>query len=174
MQGILTKNKAWAYVKGRKSMPEISEHNAAAIEVWIEEDETARAELYLAIADAELKQVRNCTTSRNVWLKLESIFESRGPAREAALRKKKTSLHFEENGDIAEHTNEFFDIIDQLDSGLDFNVGNKQRVIMLLNRLPGNYDNFRCAIPSRDNLPDRKNLKIKILEEMNTRKEKSK
>lgn len=44
---------------------------------------------------------------------------------------------------------------------------------MLLNSLPDSYDNFRCAIQSRDNLPDPEILKIKILEEVDTRKEKS-
>lgn len=125
VQGILTKNKTWAYVNGRKLKPEAAENNvqqAAVLETWIEEDEKARPDLYLTIGDAELKQVRNCATSREVWLKLESIYESRGPARKAALWKKIMTHHMEEDGNVSDHINEFFDIIGQL-SGLNFDIG---------------------------------------------------
>ena len=72
VQAILTKNRTWAYVNGRKLKPENVQNDAeqvAALEKWIEEDERARADLYLMIGDAELKQVRNCKSSRDVWLK---------------------------------------------------------------------------------------------------------
>ena len=45
--------------------------------------------------------------------------------------------------------------------------------IMLLYSLPNSFDNFRCAIETRDNLPEAEGLKIKILEEFNARKQKA-
>ena len=44
------------------------------------------------------------------------------------------NLRMDENGDVSEHLNEFFDIINQL-SGLNFDIENEQQVIMLLNSL---------------------------------------
>lgn len=43
---------------------------------------------------------------------------------------------------------------------------------MLLNSLPENYENFKCAIEARDDLPDIETLKIKILEEFETKHQK--
>ncbi|KAL7288304.1 hypothetical protein TKK_0017640 [Trichogramma kaykai] len=40
---------------------------------------------------------------------------------------------------------------------------------MLLQSLPASYENFRCAIESRDILPDLEILKIKVLEEYRSR-----
>lgn len=44
-------------------------------------------------------------------------------------------------------------------------MGNDLLAIVLLYSLPNSYDNFRCAIESRDELPTPENLRIKILVE---------
>ena len=67
------------------------------------------------------------------------------------------NLRMDENGYVSEHLNEFFDIINQL-SGLNFDIGNEQQMIMLLNSLPDSYDNFRCAIQSRHTRSAKTNL----------------
>lgn len=41
--------------------------------------------------------------------------------------------------------------------------------IMLFYSLPNSFENFRCAIESRDNLPNAEQLKIKIIEEFDAR-----
>lgn len=41
--------------------------------------------------------------------------------------------------------------------------------IMLLYSLPDSFENFRCAIETRDTLPDAESLKVKIIEENNAR-----
>ena len=42
--------------------------------------------------------------------------------------------------------------------------------VMLLYSLPGSFENFRCAIESRDNLPTPESLRTKIIEEYDARK----
>ncbi|GAB1861620.1 hypothetical protein CAJAP_02699 [Camponotus japonicus] len=42
--------------------------------------------------------------------------------------------------------------------------------ILLLCSLPSTFDNFRCAIESRDELPSPETLRVKIIEESDTRK----
>ncbi len=39
--------------------------------------------------------------------------------------------------------------------------------------MPDSYENFRCAIESRDDLPSPETLKIKLIEERGARKEKT-
>lgn len=136
---------------------------AESLQAWKDEDEKAKADLYLAVGDAELKQIRNCTTAREIWLKLESIFESKEPAKKASLWKGLMSHRLGEGGDVQRHVDEFFDIVDKL-SELSVQVSTELQSIMLLHNLPDSFGNFRCAIKSRDALPLPEHLKIKILE----------
>ncbi|XP_026673182.1 uncharacterized protein LOC113464877, partial [Ceratina calcarata] len=91
MEAILIKNDAWAYVNGEKVKPEVNDNDAASREAarkWEIEDRKAKSDIILSIKPSELKQVKACTTSREVWQKLKSIYQSSGPARKATLLKK--------------------------------------------------------------------------------------
>ena len=44
--------------------------------------------------------------------------------------------------------------------------------IMSLQSLPSSYENFRCAIETQDDLPNSGSLKIRIIEETDSRKTK--
>lgn len=168
MRAIMTKNKTWTYASGEKPEPQAAESKLA----WKEEDEKAKADLYLAVGDVELKQIRNCSTAREIWLKLEAIFESKGPAKKASLWKRLMNLRLGESDDIQRHVDEFFDTVDKL-SELSVQVSTELQSIMLLHSLPDSFENFRCAIESRDELPSPEHLKIKILDESSTRKQRS-
>lgn len=84
IQALMTKNKTWAYASGEKPAPQEVE----ALRTWKEEDGKAKADLYLAVGDVELRQIRHCSTAHEIWQKLESIFESKGPAKKASLWKR--------------------------------------------------------------------------------------
>ena len=53
----------------------------------------------------QLKQVKNCKIVREIWLKLEAIFEYKNPIR---LRRKLITHRMEKNGDVVRYFNEFF------------------------------------------------------------------
>lgn len=55
---------------------------------------------------------------------------------------------------------------------MEVDINKELLAIMLLYSLPESYDNFRCAIECRDTLPDPEALKIKIIEESDSRKSK--
>lgn len=152
-------------------MEKNSSHKKRKIDLHSKEDEKAKADLYLAVGDAELKQIRNCSTAREIWLKLKSIFESKGSAKKASLWKQLMS-HRLNGSDVQRHVDEFFDIVDKL-SELTVQVSTELQSIMLLHSLPDSFENFRCAIESRDVLPLPENLKIKILDESATRRQRS-
>uniref|UniRef100_W8B6G9 Retrovirus-related Pol polyprotein from transposon TNT 1-94 n=1 Tax=Ceratitis capitata TaxID=7213 RepID=W8B6G9_CERCA len=168
VEALLIKNDLWEYVNGSNLMP--AETDTAAKSVWLKADKKARADLVLAIQPSELKQVRGCETSREVWLKLESIYASKGPARKATLLKQLMLQKLDEGDDVKEHIAKFFDAVDKLES-MNVQINGDLLSIMLLYSLPSTYENFRCAIESRDELPTAEVLKIKIIEESEARKQ---
>lgn len=172
MEAFLTKNDTWGFISGEKVKPEITEGNAATVEaarIWEKEDKKAKSDIILAIKPSELKQIKGCNTSREVWLKLKSIYQSSGPARKATLLKKLTLQKMADNGDVHEHLRRFFDTIDKL-SEMEVEINEDLLTVMLLYSLPANFENFRCAIESRDELPSPEALRVKIIEEYDARK----
>lgn len=55
---------------------------------------------------------------------------------------------------------------------MDVTINQDQLTIMLLYSLPYSFENFRCAIETRDTLPTAEDLKIKIIEESDARNSK--
>jgi hypothetical protein len=77
-------------------------------------DRKAKSDLILAMNASELRQIRNCETSREIWMKLESIYESKGPARKATLLKQLIQHKMCEDDDVREHVAKFMDTVDKL------------------------------------------------------------
>ncbi|KAG5323079.1 POLX protein, partial [Pseudoatta argentina] len=91
MEALLVRNHAWQYVNGACPKPERIDGDAAsetAERDWVERDSKAKSDLILSISAGELKQIKECQTLRHIWLKLESIYQSKGPARKATLLKR--------------------------------------------------------------------------------------
>lgn len=169
MRALLVKNDAWGYVSGETSKPEIMANNAAEVRDWNIKDEKAKSDLILSIGARQLKLVKNCATSRELWLKLESVFQSKGPARKATLLKSLTLKRMNEGSDVREHLQDFLDTVDKL-SEMDVAINPDQLAIMMLYSLPSTFESFRVAIESRDDLPDPETLRTKIVEESDARK----
>lgn len=172
VESLLIKNENLEFVDGTKKKPTVIAGDAAsatAEENWIKADKKARADLILTINPSELKQVKGCETSNEVWKKLESIYCSKGPARKATLLKQLILQKLEDDQDINDHLRKFFDAVDKLES-MGVKVNEDLLAIMLLYSLSPQYENFRCAIESRDTLPSPQVLRIKIKEEFDARK----
>lgn len=75
----------------------------------------------------------------------------------------------DDDGDVHEHLRNFFDTIDKLNE-MEIEINKHLLTVMLLYSLPPSYENFRCAIESRDELPDPEMLRVKIVEEHDARK----
>jgi len=73
-----------------------------------------------------------------------------------------------EGDDIRDYLSRFMSIVDKLQA-LDIDVNGDLLSVMLLHSLPTDFDNFCCAIKSRDNLPDIDALMIKIIEEADSK-----
>lgn len=92
-----------------------------------------------------------------MWLKLEGIFQSKGPTRKVTLLKQLMLQRLQEGGDVRENINRFFDAVDKLQE-IDVGINLDLLAIMLLYSLPPSFVNFRCIIDSRDELPSPENL----------------
>lgn len=106
MEALLVKNDGWDYVNGRKVKPELiagDNASAAAVKAWEIGDSKAKSDIILSINPSELKQVKGCKNSREIWLRLEGIYQSRGPTRKATLLKQLILQHMQDGDDIREH-----------------------------------------------------------------------
>lgn len=83
MEAVLVRNERWLYVNGMKARPA----TAAEIPAWELADQKAKADIILNICPSELCHIKHCQTSRDVWVKLEDVYQSKGPARKATLLK---------------------------------------------------------------------------------------
>ncbi|XP_026669282.1 uncharacterized protein LOC113464332, partial [Ceratina calcarata] len=173
IEAVLVKNDRWEYVDGTKPRPEqavpATDANTAEIAAWDKNDHKAKADITLAINPSELCHVKNCTTSREMWIKLESIYQSKGPAKKTSLLKRLLFTKMKEDDDMASHVTNFLNTVDKLYE-MDITISEDLLAILLLYSVPDSYDNFRCAIEARDELPDTEALKVKLLEEFNARK----
>ena len=102
-------------------------------------------------------------------MRLEGIYQSKGPARKATLLKRLALQKMADGEDVREHIRTFFDAVDKL-TEMEVIINPDLLAILLLYSLPSQYENFRCAIESRDELPTPEALRIKIIEESDARK----
>lgn len=68
------------------------------------------SDLIFSIAPEELKHIKGCTTSKEVWDKLKTTYESQGPAKKAMLLKWLIQRKMEDGEDMRTHLADFFDI----------------------------------------------------------------
>lgn len=180
-EALLIKTDGWNYACGKINKPEhlpneTPEQRTAKdneIATWEEKDRKARADIILAVSPNELNQIRNCKTSNEVWVKLENIYRSQGPAKKALLLEKllRNKLSNEKE-DMRDHLKTFFEVVDKL-ADMNVKINDDLLSIMLLHTLPDTFENFACAIKSRDALPTPEILKIKVMEEWESRNQKT-
>lgn len=165
MEAWLRRSGLWKYVDGTIAKPERSSSAAPpeALLQWTEKDDQARTELILSIQPRLLKDIKHCTSAREIWNKLRSIYASTGPAKRASLLKQLTQRKMGEGSDVRDHLNDFFETADKLAS-MEEVISDNLLTVMLLNSLPSSYQGFRTAIETRDILPSPEKLKVKILE----------
>lgn len=114
--------------------------------------------------------MRNCETAKKTWFKLKSVYASRGPAKKTTLLKRLMLQRMKEEEDIHVHIANFFYAVDKL-GDMEMNINKDFLAIMLLYSLPASFENFRYVIETRDVLPNAEVLKIKIMEEYNSREQ---
>lgn len=174
MEALLIKNKSWGYVNGKNKKPEATadNENDSKLNEWTEMDSMALSDIILAISPPELKTIKNCGTSREVWLKLESIHAAKAPVTKSTLLRRLARFQIIEEGDLRGQLDEFMDIADKL-AAMEVPFSQEVLSIFMIQSLPENYENFRCAVENGDKMPSPDELKVKILNESASRKGKA-
>ena len=70
-----------------------------------------------------------------MWLKLESTYNSKGPARKAALLKQLTLSKMKEGEDVRQHLDRVFNAVDKLGE-MNLEINGEHLSIMLLDIIP--------------------------------------
>ena len=166
VEALLIKIESWKYVEGILQKPA---EPPAEVERWENNDAKARSDFILAICSSKLKQIKNCTTSKEIWDKLHNVYQSKGPARKATLLKSLILLKLKNGEDMRDHLHSFFDIVDKLQE-MELEINDDLLTILLLYSVPDEYESFGIAIETQEKLPSPENLKIKLLEEYEARK----
>lgn len=178
VEALLIKLDSWAYVSDEFPKPTVTGEDAEliatqnALNQWNIQDRKAKSDLILSISPTELKHIRNCNTSKEVWDKLRSVYASQGLMRKATLLEQLLLKNMHEDDDVRDYLSRFMDTVDKLNN-MEIKINGDLLSIMLLHSLPSSFDNFCCAIKSRDNLPDIDALIIKIIEEYDSKTHKS-
>jgi len=76
MESVLVMHDLWEYVSGKKMKPEEDAGTRETIALWEREDRKAKGKILLAIKPSELKHVAEFITSREVWLRLKTIYQA--------------------------------------------------------------------------------------------------
>lgn len=118
---------------------------------------------------AELKSISKCETSREVWLKIQSIHASKGPVRKIELLTDVTSFKIEEDDDFREKLVKFANDVEQLE-GMNVPIAKDMLAVLILKGLPPSYENFQCAMRSQNELPGLDTFIGKILDENRSRR----
>ncbi|KAH8236066.1 hypothetical protein KR032_006030, partial [Drosophila birchii] len=86
MKSILVQSDLWPIVCGRtvKNEGDSQEQNA----LFDTRDEKALASILLGVKSSQINFIKNCTSSKEAWEKLMSVYQPRGPARKIALFKR--------------------------------------------------------------------------------------
>ncbi|CAK1595646.1 unnamed protein product [Parnassius mnemosyne] len=168
MRAILKKNDLWDYVSG--AIPKPAKTDAKFAE-WCKMDGKAESDILLAVSPSELIALDGLDTSKPIWDKLKSMYQSSGPARKASLLKKLVLTRMQEEDDLRKHIADFFDAVKKLKE-IGLVVIDELLAILLLYSLPESFTMFRTAMESRDDLPSTEILKVKIIEDYEGRKSK--
>ena len=82
-QPVHIKSDLWNYVCGKCKKPETE---MESLNMWVTNGLKTRSDIILSISPTELKQVKHCGTTREMWIRLEEIYQSKGKEGDIAER----------------------------------------------------------------------------------------
>ncbi|KAM2683111.1 hypothetical protein EV1_044763 [Malus domestica] len=97
------------------------------------------------VDDSVFHHVSNETNAREFWTKLESLFEKKTPAKKAFLIKELINVKYKDGLSVAEHLNNFQNIINQL-ATMKMTIEDELQALLLLGSLPDSWETFVVSI----------------------------
>ena len=151
MEMILIRHDRLEYVDGTTTCPipvtpagspvGTAPTNAADIFAWKTNDAKARSDLILSLGARQIQLIRSCSTSKEIWDTLKSIYEQSDMASQVAAHTKLMTTRLEEHAPVMSFLEEWQSLLDQASiAGLTFS--DSQCVTMLLSLLPPTWRSF--------------------------------
>lgn len=112
------------------------------VEAWIKTDGKAQRVLTCALSDDDHAAIRDCDNSRAVWLKIQSIYETKTNESKYLLNQEFHRMRFNESQSIASYCAQLAVICQKLKTAGE-ELSNSSLVAKLINDLPPRFDNFR-------------------------------
>lgn len=121
MRTLLRKNKVWRpYVSGKILRPatapvdETADDAQNELDNWIEQDEVAQFDIMLGVSKTEIPYIKKCITSKQMWDKLASIYETKGPSNTISMLIGINETKIREDKDMREFLKNFNDVVAKL------------------------------------------------------------
>jgi hypothetical protein len=138
-------------------------------EEWEKLERRERSMIQLCLADSVLLNVSGEDSTKKLWDKLGSLYQSKSLVNKLFLRNKLYLLRMSDGSSVTEHLNAFNTIISQL-SSVDIKITEEEKCIILLCSFPDSWDSLVMAIGSNSTTLALEDMVASLLSEEMRRK----
>lgn len=165
VKGHLMKKNLWSIVKPNPAGEEGTSTRASTAQTR-DRDEQALGIIITSLDDAYIHYIDEATTAQQAWGILEQMFGAKGKRSRIGLKMQLYKLTLNANEDIASLINRLQSIITQL-VYIQAPVDEEDKVAVLLNALPKEYDQLSTVLQEKEPAP-------KLIDAVNSIQEESK
>lgn len=112
---------------------------------WKKMDKKAIALIRQYLNDSVFHHVASCESAKALWDKLVSLYESKSATSKAFLVRKLVQLRLDEEKSVAEHLNEFQDVINQL-ANMKVNFDDELQALLLMSSLSESWETLVVSL----------------------------